>query len=167
VENKCLDVIDCLMDDHESLKNVISRLQNDEIDCRRKKTIFKRFLPLLESHTFAEEHAVMERVLQHEPTRMQALRGMEEHELSGIQLKRLMLAATEEQWVARLKLYCSLLERHIEEDARKAFPLIQMEFSTEEREELGRRYLEARNRYQLGPVLSMPVRSELAQERAS
>mgnify|MGYP001059055331 CR=1 FL=1 len=149
------DVIDCLLEDHESMKTSLAQLRNATLETSRKRAIYKRFLPLLNAHTFGEEQTVMARGLEKEELRPKVLEGLEEHHLSEYLLDRIRLAVNDEQWLARLDVFCETLEHHLLEEEEEAFPMMREIFTSEEREEMGRRYLEARNGYQLGGVVPL------------
>lgn len=157
----CPDIIGCVQEDHQSLRGVLRVLVGEEMEAWRKKKVFRRFLPLLSAHTYAEERSVMESRLQKEDTRDRALQALEEHELIAVAQGRVLLAADEEQWQARMAVFCDVLETHLRNEEARAFGQLQSSFSEADREELARRYLEARNQYQFSPLLA-PVESSAA-----
>lgn len=160
MKSECLNVFDCLKEDHESLKGVLAQLLSSEVEVGRKRAIFKRFLPLFSSHTFAEEQTVFQHGLLEDNLRPMARQGLEEHELSEILLERIRLAVDDEQWLARVKVFCGSLEHHLQEEEKETFPAMEVAFSAEQKNELGRRYLDIRNRHQLGPVIQLPIKAQ-------
>ncbi|RYZ94880.1 MAG: hypothetical protein EOP11_25750, partial [Proteobacteria bacterium] len=80
----CPDVLDCVAEDHESLRSVLQRLKSSELEPSRKKAIFKRFLPLYEAHTHAEEASIMEEGLSSDALRPLILDSLEAHEVGDI-----------------------------------------------------------------------------------
>lgn len=147
----CPDVLDCLMEDHESLRSVLYRLQSPDLEPSRKRAIFKRFLPLYESHTHAEEVSVMEEGMQVDSLRPLALRALEEHEVADMLVERMRLAVDNEQWEARLHVFCTMLEQHLDLEQQETFPQMRAAFTDEQREQLGRRYLASRNHHRVLP----------------
>jgi hypothetical protein len=154
----CPDVLDCIAEDHESLRSVLSRLQSPDLEVSRKRAIFKRFLPLYQAHSHAEEVSVMEEGLQHDVLRPVILDALESHEVSDILLERIRLAVDNEQWLARVNSFCAVLEHHLKQDQNVAFAAMRGAFTDEQREMLGRRYLESRNHHRVLPTLELAPR---------
>ncbi|RZA09710.1 MAG: hypothetical protein EOP11_00830 [Proteobacteria bacterium] len=155
----CPDVLDCIAEDHESLRSVLQRLQSPELEPSRKKAIFKRFLPLYEAHTHAEEASIMEEGLTLDSLRPLILDSLEAHEVGDILLGRIKLAVDIEQWVARLNSFCAILEHRLDVAQEKTFPAMRSAFSAEQRELLGHRYLSARNHHHVLPTLQLAPRT--------
>lgn len=158
----CPDVVDCIAEDHESMLSVLARLQDPTLELSRKRAIFKRFLPLYQAHSHAEEISVMEEGLQHEALRTGILDCLESHEIGDILLERVRLAVDNEQWMARVNSFCTLLSHHLKHDRETTLPAMRNAFSQEERENLARRYLAARNNHRVLPALELaPAPSSL------
>jgi len=151
----CPDVIDCIADDHESMLSVVRRLQEPNLEISRKRAIFKRFLPLYEAHSHAEEISVMEEGLQHDSLRPAILDCLEAHEVSDILLARIRLAVDNEQWMARVNSFCTLIAHHLKHDRNETLPAMRAAFTQDEREMLGRRYLAGRNNHRVLPALEL------------
>ena len=153
--HSCPDVLDCLLEDHESLREVLVRLSSTELEIGRKRAIFKRFLPLYESHTHAEEQSIMEEGIQTDSLRPLVLQSLEEHEVTDLLVERMRVAVDNEQWAARLGVFCTSLQHHLDREAEVVFPAMREGFSAETREQLGRRYLTFRNRHRVLPALEI------------
>jgi hypothetical protein len=154
----CPDVLDCIAEDHESMRSVLSRLQSPDLEVSRKRAIFKRFLPLYQAHSHAEELSIMEEGLQHDSLRPIVLDGLEAHEVGDILLERIRLAVDNEQWVARVNSFCTLLDHHLKEEQDHTIPALRQALSDEQREALGRRYLDSRNHHRVLPSLELAPR---------
>ena len=153
--HSCPDVLDCLLEDHESLREVLVRLGSPELEISRKRAIFKRFLPLYESHTHAEEQSIMEEGIQTDSLRPLVLQSLEEHEVTDLLVERMRVAVDNEQWAARLGVFCTSLQHHLDREAEVVFPAMREGFSAETREHLGRRYLTFRNHHRVLPGLEI------------
>lgn len=154
----CPDVLDCLVEDHESMRSVLSRLRSPDLEVSRKRAIFKRFLPLYQAHSHAEEASVMEEGLQYEELRPLVLDGLESHEVGDLLLERIRLAVDNEQWLARVGSFCAMLDHRLRHDQLITIPAMRQVFADEQRETLGRRYLEARNYHRVLPDLEVVPR---------
>lgn len=78
-----------------------------------------------------------------------------------LELDRIKQAADPVQWQARVNVLCDLLEHHFGEEEEQLFPGLSERISEEEREEMGMRYREVKDRNELAPVFQMPVREHL------
>lgn len=155
------DIVYLLLEDHKRLKDFIQQLKDKDTTVAEKRKVYEGFLPLLESHTSAEEETLIARALSEPSLRSQAMEGLEEHDLSEIMALKMKKAASEEQWEARVKVLCESLEHHLKEEEEDFFPVAEEVLSEAERQELGARYSEARQRHELAPIIELPIRTSV------
>lgn len=159
------DIVSLLCEDHERLRALMAKFKSAK-DMGAKREIFADFLPLLEAHTFGEEETLIARALADKRLRPHAVEGLEEHDLAEFEVDKVLKAATDEQWEARVKVIAELLEHHLDEEEKDFFPLAQKVLSAEEREELATRYMDAREKLKLAPIIQLPIRKSALQEQS-
>jgi hypothetical protein len=151
----CPDVVDCIAQDQDSLILALDSLRDNSLVTGRKRAIFKRLLPLYEALSYAKDSSVLE-----EGVRSDALRGLvrqsiECHEVADYILERIKLSVDDEQWEVRVAVFCEVLRAQLKNESTALLPAMKKHFNDTNRELLGRRYVEARNHYQVIPYLQL------------
>jgi hypothetical protein len=165
MENKRVDIFECILTDHDSIRGVVNTLLSSEIDVRRKRVIFRRMLPLFRAHAYGVEQSLMVEGLRHDSIRSLVLRCLEEHELAEVSVQRVSLAVNDEVWDARMKVFCHMLTEHLSR-TEKTFPELRNALPAEGMEELAVKYIDVRNKFNLRPIREAPVRPDLAYDQA-
>ena len=160
------EIIWLLLDDHRRLRGYMEKMRDQSLPIEERRRVYNEFLPLLESHTSSEEETLIARSLVEPKLREHATEGLEEHDLTEVITAKLRMAASEEQWEARMKVLCETLEHHLEEEEKDYFPVARKVISETERQELGARYTELRQRYELAPIVELASRTFILQQQA-
>ncbi|MGZ3651057.1 MAG: hypothetical protein ACXVB9_08150 [Bdellovibrionota bacterium] len=155
------EVISCLLADQEILRLRLSELSSAEVTFEERRENFEEFLPAFIAHTRAEEEVLLARALEMEETRVMAMAALEEHEIAEIVIDRAKHAAHAEQLEARLRVLSDLLEHHGKRKERELYPELRARLNVVERDEMGMRYREAKERNELAPVFQMLPRESL------
>jgi hemerythrin-like domain-containing protein len=162
---KLWGITDSLRADHGELRRLIAKI-NDEPGVAVKHKLFTQdFLPLLESHTGAEEETLIARALTEEKLRACANEGLEEHDVAEFEAAKIKISASDDQWITRFRVLTELLEHHLDEEEKEFFPLAERVLSAEEQSELASRYSEAKDRFRLAPIIQLPLRAFAMEER--
>jgi len=143
------DVRTLLRRDHdEALQLARDMVESESGDERR--TLFRRLKPALYAHARAEEREVYDLLLRGRAGDMRefAHEGCVEHGvLDELAEKMSRSRKTEsDEWRAHAKVLLKLLEHHVEEEHTQMFDALAEQFSDDEREALGRRFLAAKAR---------------------
>jgi hypothetical protein len=162
----CVDIISCLLEDHDLLRGQLTVLRLNGATLPEKREALERLTFLLASHTRAEEEVVLARALELEPLQVEAMEALEEHEVTENEIQRVKHSGDNVQFAARMNVLCDLIEHHLKEEEEDLFPELSNRVSAEEREELGMRYREVKERNELAPVMQMPVRESLLASEA-
>jgi hypothetical protein len=164
IVSSCVDIEACLREDLAGLRARLNRLRADAANSGRQE--LDAFSSLFVAHTRAEEEVLLARALEIEETRVAAMEALEEHELAELLLDRVRNAADANQLEARWNVLGDLLEHHFEKGENTLYPRLQALLPPEEREELGMRYRETKERNELAPVFQMPVRESLLESQS-
>ncbi len=139
-----LDITRCLAEEYESLRRQcagLSSLPNVEL-----RSAVEALLPILTAHTLAEEEVFISRAAEIEELRPLALKALEEHEVAEGELVRLWQSVDDEQFAARASVVCDLLTYQWKDSEENLLPSLRERLSEGEREAMGIRYLEIRER---------------------
>ena len=159
------EVVSCLLADQKVLRKQLEEFSSPELGWEERRASFDSFLPAFTAYTRAEEEIVLSRALEIEETRVMAMAALEEHEIAEFMIDRAKHSAHGEQLEARLRVLCDLLEHHMKQKERELFPQLRARLSVAEREEMGMRYREAKERNELAPVFQMPLRDSLLESQ--
>lgn len=157
----CVDIVSCLLEDHKSLREQLGVLRSRTLPFKDRHEAFSRFLTSLNSHIQAEEEVVISRALEIESMRVDAVKALEEHEVTDFVVNRVKQSADDTQMAARLNVLCDLVECHMSEKENVLVTGIRQWVPDEEREEMGMRYRGVKERNELAPVFTMPTRESL------
>jgi len=162
----CTEIVSCMLEDHASLKQRLVELRAPDADMASKRKSLDELLPLLEAHTQAEEEIVLARALELEGITVKAMEALEMHESIDFAVARLKQSVQEVQLAARINVFCELLGYYLKKEEEELFPELHKRISMKEREEMGMRYREVKDRNELAPVFRMPVRESLIEGQA-
>ena len=143
------DVRNLLRADHEEALEVAEQMQKARLASRRKALLAK-LKPALTAHSRAEEKQVYNALLKlkkSEKSHDIGNEGFVEHSLLDELLKRLAkTSAATDTWKAEAKVLHELLEHHIEEEHSDMFSDLGENFSADELDAMGSRFLAAKRK---------------------
>ena len=143
------DILDTLKEEHDEVKALLSKLQDAEGAVERKSLV-KQIKQALVPHTKAEEKVVYDAViaLRDKKTQVDGEEGYIEHGLASKTLQQLekCASATSAEHIALAKVLKELVEHHIAEEESNVWNDVEEHFSDEEREEMNRDFLAAKEK---------------------
>jgi hemerythrin superfamily protein len=142
------DILDTLHEEHDEVQELLKKL-NDSDDAREQKSLVGRIAQALVPHTKAEEKVVYDAVaaLSSKRAKIDGAEGYTEHALASATLKQLgTLAANTPEFMASAKVLKELVEHHVKEEERNIWPLVRENFSFEQREQMNRDFLAAKEK---------------------
>ena len=142
-----MDAIKLLTEDHETIKDLMSRIeQTTERAEKGRDELFERLARELEAHSHIEEQIFYPAIKEQSETREITLEGIEEHHVVHRLMQELAFAPkTTEQWSAKFKVLRENVEHHIEEEEGEMFKGARKVLDKAQLEELGTR-MEAERR---------------------
>ena len=156
----CTEITRCLADEYASFRRMSAVLRSPTAGADQKRRAAEDLLPALKAHALAEEEVLLARALESTPLRPLACKALELHELLESELLRLWRSADDEQFEARACVAGDLLELQFREKEENLFPHFRALVPKTEREELGMKFQESKERNRLAPVLLLPLTSE-------
>lgn len=110
-----------LKKDHQEVKGILDKLK-DSSGGKNRETLFKKLMTELHPHMKAEEKVFYPVLAEEEDAREDTLESIEEHHVSEMVLKELeKMEKSEEQWLAKMKVFAELVDHHIKEEEKKIF----------------------------------------------
>ena len=144
--NKKLNIISLIKEDHKPLKECIAVLKNAHAASKSKKKILARFLESLSRHAFAEERALYAAMELKGGMNIDVIEALQEHKIAHTLATELEEIGIHGSWSdelsAKSKVLAELVEHHVKEEESKLLPLVRKQSSDEELNEMGERYNE-------------------------
>lgn len=145
-QEKNLDIIKLILKDHQYLKNLIRVLVSDNADFRKKSKTFSEFAPLLIAHAKPEEQSLYVHLKETKTLREHGFEGDVEHHIVDQLLNSILGTRDQDEWQAKVKVLAELLQHHIDEEENDLLPLCREELTLHERIEVGREFLQIKQR---------------------
>lgn len=136
------DIIDLILEDHRPLKDLIGKLKDSDLDPGDKMVAFEEFASLLMIHSKPEEESLYTYMKEDEELRTEGMEGQVEHELADQLIAEIKAESDPDMWQAKVKVLAEIVEHHIEEEEETLLPDFKKESSSEERSELGQKFME-------------------------
>lgn len=159
------EILRCLTADQEALRTRLAGIAAPGWSFEERQEQFKALLPAFTAHLRAEEEILLSRALEIEECRVTAMAALEEHEMADMMADRASHSAHVEQLEARLRVLSELVEQHAIRSEKNLYPMLRMRLSMAEREEMGMRYREVKDRNELAPVFQIPARASLLESQ--
>ena len=148
-ETEDRDILDTLKQEHDEVKALLSKLQDAE-GASERKSLVKQIKQALVPHTKAEQKVVYDAVIAVRDKKLQTdgEEGYIEHDLASKTLQQLdkCASATSPEHRALAKVLKELVEHHIQEEEKNIWDDVEEHFSDEEREQMNRAFLAAKQK---------------------
>jgi hemerythrin-like domain-containing protein len=141
-----IDIIDAILEDHKALKDLLPLLKG-EGTYTEKKGVFAFFAAALEAHAKPEEQTWYVSLKKNDDMKVEGLEGDVEHALADQLVEELKATTDEDMFMAKVKVLAEMLEHHIKEEENEMLPDYRKNSSSEERRNLGAKYLKLRSAY--------------------
>jgi hemerythrin-like domain-containing protein len=138
------DAIALLLDDHETLRSLLSRLHEAHSDSQRER-LLGEVRAEIERHTTIEEeifYPAFRDVAQTERDRELFHESTEEHHAASLVLNEISTSAEADVFAARAKVLKDMIEHHAEEEESEMFPRARRLLPRGELERLGQELAE-------------------------
>lgn len=140
-----MDIIECLVRDHERMKAKTARIKSEDA-VTHKESAFQELSDLFESQMEAEETAVFERALRDPVLRAHALEGIEMHIMLEMLLSRTRHTEDGDMRAARMKVFCTLLVQNLERKEKEFFSKLADRFESDDKDAMAEDYMHIRER---------------------
>ncbi len=151
-----MDAISMLRDDHDRMRNLLSRLESTtERGVKTRTELFATIKGELTVHEIIEEEIFYPELKAHPKAKDIVLEGYEEHHVVDLVMGELEdLPVEDETWGAKAEVMRENVEHHMEEEEGDMFKVARSVFDRAELEDLGAR-MEAR-KHQAKQELNIP-----------
>jgi hemerythrin-like domain-containing protein len=150
------DIIKLIVEDHKPLKKLVRVLKDsDQNDLAKRKSAFEEFAPLLIAHAKPEEVVLYRFMNQEKQLRTQGFEGETEHEIADRLIREAKKTKNNDLWSARTKVLAELVEHHIKEEEEDMLPDFRKFSTSDQRNDLGCKYLEKKSAYRAGRGLGL------------
>ncbi len=139
------DIIELILDDHRPLKELIKKLKDSDLDPGDKNVAFEEFASLLMVHSKPEEQSLYIFMKAADELKQEGMEGDIEHALADQLILEIKSETDPTMWSAKVKVLADLVEHHIEEEEEQMLPDFKRESSSEERRELGEKFVELKS----------------------
>lgn len=137
-----MDVLDELISDHRNMRDLIHELRSGVVLTKRKKAILEELIPFFELHTQAQEKTVDAYARKIRELKFTVTTDYEEHAFANYLLFKIRRTKKEENWNARVHLFCKMLEHHLDEEEEVFFRELRPFLTEEESHSLAVSYRE-------------------------
>lgn len=137
------DIVDLILEDHKSLKQLIKVMKNPDVNLSKALDAFAEFAPLLVNHAKSEEQSlyVFMKKMREEEHRVHAFEGDVEHTLADQLLEEIPRTDDDNECRAKIKVLAELVEHHIEEEEDEILPSFRGDTEAEDRARIGDKFL--------------------------
>jgi hemerythrin superfamily protein len=143
-----MSIYDELKSDHDKVRGMLSEIS--EMSSKASKSKEKALLQLkamMTAHSRAEEKIFYSALKEVEETKSDALEGYEEHHVVDLLLREIArLDPADERWTAKFTVLKENIEHHAQEEEDEIFTAAQGVLSNEQAEEMGEKFVTARDR---------------------
>jgi len=140
-----MDIFQILKKEHEQVKNLMNQAQSKKEG--RTGDLMNQIHKELMIHMQGEEKLFYPTLEEDDSSREKALEAYEEHHVAKGVLKELQkMPQSDERWMAKLAVLKEIVEHHVQEEEKELFKMARGVFDKEEVKEIGKKYLEEKER---------------------
>jgi len=154
------DIIDLILDDHQTLKALINILKDVNADAGKRFVAFEEFAPLLHVHAKPEEQSLYAYMKEEDSLRTMALEGDAEHAIAELLVHEIFETEDKDVWSAKVKVLAELVDHHIKEEEEEFIPEFEKNSDEGLRRQLGKQFLHLKTVVGHG----LPLRRQLGEE---
>jgi hemerythrin-like domain-containing protein len=137
-------LINALKEDHDLIRTYLMGVRDLELQLSTRQLSFSELAPILKSHSDREDKVVYNFMRSIPELRERAEEGNEEHKIIDQLASQLKLPLPSDTWIAKVNVFTTILERHLDEEEDHVFSKIKRHLDADLDEDLARRYLEGR-----------------------
>jgi hemerythrin superfamily protein len=141
-------IYDELKSDHDKVRALLAEISEmSERAGKRREQAFQKLKDMMTAHSRAEERTFYSALKENKDVKDEALEGYEEHHVVDVLLREIArLDPGDERWKAKFTVVKENIEHHAEEEEDKIFAAARQILSEEEAEEIGDKFVAARDR---------------------
>lgn len=139
-EKSSFGVVPLLLKDHKKMRSLMKKIKSPRTADGKKLLAFRALELLLDSHTDAEEKSLLNVIKDVEKFTDMSNEGIAEHHLHEIVRKEIRRSRNLDTKVTQVKIFCEMLEHHLDEEEEDLFPKFKDYVALSTRKKLGKRF---------------------------
>lgn len=145
-ETSAHGIVKLLLEDHKYLRSLMKDIKSQKATKSGIKKSYKELKAAVESHVKAEEKTFLDLIHDHPAFEDHALESREEHRVHEYVFAGIKKVKDEERKLEQMKIYCEMLEHHLDEEEEDLFPLFKKTFASSTSKKAGANYSEVRKK---------------------
>lgn len=139
-------IVKLLLADHKLLRDLMKKIKSQKASRKEIKKSYKELKAQVESHVTAEEKTFLDLIKDHPSFKDHALESREEHRVHEYVFAGIKKVKDSERQAEQMKIYCEMLEHHLDEEEEDLFPLFKKTFATSTSKKAAVHYSEVRKK---------------------
>ena len=144
IEPQAEGVITLLLKDHKAMRVLIKKIKSHRATSAQIKANFLLLKKLVRSHVKSEEFSLLNRINENPKFEDHANESKEEHHIHESVLKGIAQLSSPGRKITQMKIFCELLEDHIDEEEEDLFPKFKKHAALRTRKKMGQLFLKKR-----------------------
>lgn len=124
------EIVKLLLADHKLLRSLMKEIKSQGAKPKQVKKSYKQLLAAVKSHVKAEEKTFLDLIKHHPNFIDHALESREEHRVHEYIFAGIKKVKDPERKGEQMKIFCEILEHHLDEEEEDLFPLFKKTFAT-------------------------------------
>lgn len=143
-------IVKLLLEDHRLLRKLMKDVKSQKATPAHARKKFIELKKVVASHVKAEETTFLALIKDHPAFEDHALESYEEHRVHDMIFAGIGKTKDLERKTEQMKIYCEILEHHLDEEEEDLFPRFKRIFATGTQKKAGRNYLSVRKKTSKG-----------------
>ncbi len=145
-ETSPYSIVKLLLEDHKLLRKLMDQVKSQKASPAQVKKMFFELKKVVQSHVKAEERTFLALIKDHPAFEDHALESYEEHRVHEMIFAGIAKTSKPERKLEQMKIYCEILEHHLDEEEEDLFPKFKKIFASSTQKKAGKNYLEVRKK---------------------
>jgi hemerythrin-like domain-containing protein len=137
-------VIKLLIKDHKNMRKLMDKIQSQKATPKSIIKTFALLKDIVNSHMIAEEKSLVNHLRDHPQFADEATESYEEHRIHENIFWGISRLKDEDRKIAQMKIYCEMLEHHLDEEEEDLFPRYKKYFALSTRKKAGKVFIKKR-----------------------
>ena len=141
---QCSSIVTLLLKDHKAMRLLMVKIHSSRSSNALIARTYTTLEKLVYSHMAAEELALLNHLKAHPKFEDEALESYEEHRIHEQIFDGIAKLKNTDRALMRMKIYCEILEHHLQEEEEELFPQYKKYFALSTRKKAGRKFFNKR-----------------------
>ncbi len=142
MEEASKGIVQLLVNDHKKIRSLMDKIKSQKSSDDTVIETFEELVKLVEIHVTAEEKTFLTLIKDNPKFHDMVLEGYEEHRVHENIVSNINDVKDKERRAQQMKIYCEMLEHHLEEEEEDLFPKFQEYAALKTRKKIGQNYID-------------------------